>query len=126
MTKTEIRIEALARATNGQSVANYAAIFDGFEAKGIAPDQILPRENVLTFEAWRAVGRHVRKGEHGVKVVTWVERKRNERKADGSTEERTSRFCKSTTVFHVTQTDPDEPIGKRAGREGFNAQSMVA
>jgi hypothetical protein len=34
MTKTEMQAEALANARAGQSVMNYAAIFEGFMAKG--------------------------------------------------------------------------------------------
>ncbi len=64
--------EALDRATNGQALTNYPAIFEGFLAKGIAEADIKPRENVFTFQAWKAVGRSVRKGEHGVRIVTFV------------------------------------------------------
>ena len=69
---TEIQAEALSRAKGGQSMTNYPAIYTGFMAKGIPEAEIKPRENVLTFQAWKAVGRCVRKGEHGVKVVTYV------------------------------------------------------
>ena len=41
---------------------------DLFAAKGIPPESILPRVNVLTFWAWKALGRSVRNGEHGVRV----------------------------------------------------------
>jgi antirestriction protein ArdC len=106
VTKGEIQAEAYERATTGQSMANYHAIIEGFAAMGIAPDDIKPRENVLTFNAWRALGRHVRKGEHGVRVLTYVE------KVQGSDDEtgdksRRFRFPKATTVFHISQTDPD-------------------
>src|SRR6266571_2894190 len=65
-------IEALDRATTGQSLTNYPAIFAGFMAEGIAEVDIKPRENVFTFEAWKALGRSVKKGERGVKVVTFI------------------------------------------------------
>jgi hypothetical protein len=51
---------------------NYSAIFQGFMAKGIAETDIKPRENVFTFHAWKALGRSVKRGEHGVKVVTFI------------------------------------------------------
>ena len=64
--------EALQRAATGPSLANYPAIYAGFMAKGIAEDDIKPRENVFTFNAWRALGRTVKKGEHGVKIATCI------------------------------------------------------
>src|ERR1700730_3814202 len=67
------RVESLKRAVSGQSFSNFPAIFQGFAAKGIAESEIKPRENVFTFEAWKALGRVVRRGEHGVKVATFIE-----------------------------------------------------
>ena len=67
MSATQATInEAYGRAVAGQSVMNYAAIYEGFLAKGIPESEIKPRENVFTFWAWKAVGRRVKKGEHGV------------------------------------------------------------
>lgn len=54
-----IRQEALTRAISGQTMSNYPAIYQGFIAKGIPESEILPRENVFTFNAWRALGRYV-------------------------------------------------------------------
>jgi len=88
--------EAVRRAKEGQSMANYAAIFDGFEAKGIPIEAITPRENVFTYNVWKAMGRQVRKGEKGVRVVTFVQYEKNGE---------TKRSPKTTTVFHITQTD---------------------
>jgi len=53
------RLESLKRAVTGQSLTNFPAIFQGFAAKGIAEDEIKPRENVFTFDAWKALGRHL-------------------------------------------------------------------
>lgn len=103
----EIRAEALDRAIHGQSLTNYPAIFEGFAAKGIAAADIRPRENVLTFNAWKAKGRSVRKGEHGVKVVTFIE-STSRREVDKDGEPATYRRPWSTTVFHISQTDPTE------------------
>src|SRR5258708_37737286 len=72
MTKIEMQAEALDRATAGQTFTNYPAIYSGFQAKGIPEADIKPRENVFTFNAWKALGRSVKKGEHGVKVVTFI------------------------------------------------------
>lgn len=96
--------QALANATRSESLTNYPAIFEGFVEKGIPEDEIEPRVNVFTYHAWRALGRQVRKGEHGVKVTTWVSMS----KKDAETGEAGGSFKrpKVTTVFHVSQTDP--------------------
>ena len=94
--------EALHRAKTGLSWANYHLIIDGFSRKGISPDDIKPRENVFTFNAWKALGRTVAKGEHGVKVITVIE----------TTDKDTGQLKKrpwTTTVFHISQTKPLEP-----------------
>jgi hypothetical protein len=102
---TESRQEALTRAILGQSLSNFPAIFQGFAAKGIPESEIKPRENVFTFDAWKALGRCVRKGEHGVKVVTFIDCKSKELDPDTG-ERKLIRRPWTTTVFHVSQTDP--------------------
>jgi antirestriction protein ArdC len=104
MTQVERQNEALTRATTGQALTNYGTIFTEFAERGIAEDDIRPRENVLTFHAWKALGRHVRKGEHGVRVITWVPV--TERGKDGEPD-RVSKRPKTAVVFHVSQTDAD-------------------
>ena len=117
-TKEQIQQEALSRAVSGQTLSNYPAIIRGFVEKGIPADDIRPRENVFTYHAWRALGRQVRRGEHGVKVVTFVSVDRagadaaeSEDSADGPRERRRSggRRPWTATVFHVSQTDPIRP-----------------
>src|SRR3982750_1675047 len=76
--REQVQHEALSRAASGQSLANWPAILAGFTAKGIPESDIRPRENVFTYHAWRALGRQVRRGEHGVKVVTFVDTGRKE------------------------------------------------
>lgn len=111
MTMQEKQQEALHNALYGRSWANYPAIIQGFIDKGIPEQDILPRENVFTFHAWKALGRRVKKGEHGVKVSTWVpmEKTVEQQTEDGQTEKKTiaSRRPWMTTVFHVSQTEPD-------------------
>lgn len=105
MTQTDTNDAALSRATSSLSLTNYPTIFEGFVAKGINPDDILPRENVFTYHAWRALGRQVRKGEHGVQVLTWVPMTRKDAVSDENPNGTIGRKPRSTTVFHVTQTD---------------------
>src|SRR6266446_1740686 len=99
---SQSRLESLKRAVHGQSFTNYPAIFQGFAAKGIPESEIKPRENVFTFDAWKGLGRYVRKGEHGVKVVTFIECSK-ENKETGQKE--CFRRPWTTTVFHVSQTE---------------------
>ena len=105
MTKEEIAYEALSRARSGQSFANYQTIIEGFMAKGIAPADITPRVNVLTFHAWKALGRSVKKGEHGVKVLTFVECEKKTDAQDPQSARVSVRKPKATTVFHISQTE---------------------
>src|SRR5436853_7219133 len=110
-TREEIQQEALSRAAGGQSLSNWPAIIEGFIAKGIPADDICPRENVFTYHAWRALGRQVRRGEHGVRVLTFVACKGAKDKADdsGDTDAKRKpgyRRPWSATVFHISQTDP--------------------
>ena len=102
--ESQHRQEALTRAVSGQSLTNFPAIFQGFAAKGIPECEIKPRENVFTFDAWKALGRVVRRGEHGVKVVTFIESRSKETDADTG-ERKVIRRPWTTTVFHVSQTE---------------------
>ena len=95
--------QALANATNSASTANYGAIFAGLMAKGIPEPEIVPRVNVFTYDAWIAIGRQVRRGEHGVRVCTWVPMTK---KDDAGVPQPIGRKPKTTTVFHISQTDP--------------------
>ena len=109
MTKAEVlNREALTKAVSGVSLTNYPAIFEGFLERGIPEDQIMPRENVFTYRAWKALGRQVRRGEHGIKVVTYIETFQNQADPQTGEEKRipTGRRPWSTTVFHISQTDP--------------------
>jgi hypothetical protein len=101
--KEVARQEALVRAVSGQSFSNFPAIFQGFAEKGIPESEIKPRENVFTFDAWKALGRVVRRGEHGVKVVTFIECSKEDK--DSGAEEFFRRPWR-TTVFHISQTEP--------------------
>lgn len=103
--ESQSRQEALTRAVSGQSLTNFPAIYQGFAAKGIPESDIKPRENVFTFDAWNALGRVVRRGEHGVKVVTFIDCRSKEIDADTG-ERKTIRRPWTTTVFHVSQTEP--------------------
>lgn len=107
MNVSEVSQQSLTRAVSGQSVMNYTAIFEGFASRGIPMDQILPRENVFTFWAWKALGRRVKKGEHGVKATTFVPVAG--KKTDTGAREAGFRMPRTVTVFHISQTEADAP-----------------
>lgn len=92
--------EALDRAQGSNSLSNLPAIYAAFEARGIS--DIQPRVNVLTFHAWRALGRTVRRGEKGVRVVTWVPMTK---KTESGESAPIGKRPKAAYVFHVSQTD---------------------
>jgi len=94
--------QALRNATSGQSFMNYEGIYSGFQAMGIPADDIKPRVNVFTFNAWKALGRYVREGQQGVKVCTFVPAERTEKETGVV---RRFRMPRQTTVFHLSQTN---------------------
>ena len=107
--REQIAQEALDRALSGVVLSNYPAIIEGFTRKGIPESEILPRENVFTYHAWRALGRQVRRGEHGVKVVTVITTERKTGEIDavtGTAKIEYDRRPWTATVFHISQTDP--------------------
>jgi hypothetical protein len=118
VTKTEMQAEALANARNGVTMTNYPAIFAGFIEKGIPEHDIKPRENVFTFNAWKALGRSVKKGEHGVRIVTFIEASARDTSEAGEETVRTYRQPHSTTVFHISQTEPTAEREARAPASG--------
>ena len=123
LTSTEMQAASLDRARNSQSLANYPAVYQGFIDKGISFDDIKPRENVLTFNAWKALGRSVKKGEHGVKVVTFIS-VRGKEEANGE-ESNGYRMPKTTTVFHITQTELSSEREARHASQG-KSENRVA
>lgn len=95
--------EALARAQGSQTWSNYPAIYAGFMERGIPETDIEPRVNVFTYRAWRAKGRQVRRGEHGVRITTWIPAKDQ---PEPDMKGKRKMFPKMATVFHITQTEP--------------------
>lgn len=104
MTIKEIQAEALHRARHGNLNLNYTRIINGFLDKGIPEADIKPRENVFTYHAWQALGRQVKRGEHGVKVTTFVAMSKKD--TDTGVSRPIGKKPRSTTVFHISQTEP--------------------
>ena len=103
--RAAMQTAALGRAREGRACTNDLLIIAAYAAKGIDAH---PRVDVFTFNAWMALHRHVRKGEHGVRVLTYAQK--DTVKSDGTTEEQS--FPVSAVVFHVTQTDSDPAQGE--------------
>ena len=104
--KNERQAEALSRALTGQSWSNFPAIIQGFTARGIPESEILPRENIFTYAAWRALGRQVRRGEKGVRVITYVHGQKKEKQDDDGAEKvKAYSYPRTVSVFHISQTD---------------------
>ncbi len=102
----ERQAQSLDRAKNGKSTANYLAILAGFSAMGILESDIKPRNNVFTYQAWRAQGRQVRKGVHGVRISTFVPITIKDKKhPNDRSKDKTASKPRQTTVFHFSQTD---------------------
>jgi hypothetical protein len=94
-TTKETPAEALARIQSRVSKNDFAAIVQ-FAECGIHPNDINPRLNVLTFKAWKALGRRVAKGATGQKVCVWVPVEKDG-KEDGVRPI-------TAVLFHITQT----------------------
>ena len=94
--------EALNHAENSQSVMNYGRILQAFSDRGIDPSEIQPRINVFTFKAWMAKNRRVKKGEKGVRIVTFIPVK------DKKTGKKNGVRPWTSVVFHITQTETVE------------------
>lgn len=93
--------QALDRAEHGKVCANDLLIIAAYAARGIDAH---PRVDVFTFAAWQALHRHVKKGEHGVKIAAYAE---TEKEKDDGTTERHS-YPTTAHVFHVSQTEENE------------------
>ena len=101
--------QALERAQGSTSIANEAAAIAEFVERGIPESECIPRVNILTFHAWKACGRYVRKGEHGVKLTVWVPTV--EDGAEGEEPTVTGKRPVTAVVFHISQTDSKSDPG---------------
>ena len=98
MKSEQTQSEALERAQSGGSFRNDAIVRNEFLRRGIKAS---PRQDVFTYAAWLAQGRQVRRGEHGVKLLTWIPIPAKNAEAG-----RARIRPRSVSVFHRSQTDP--------------------
>ena len=101
----------------------------GFLTKGIAEADIKPRENVFTFNAWKALGRSVKRGEHGVRVMTFVSVARAKgndpktgEKAQGSTGSRTPR---RSSISHRLNPPHSGTIAHHGDQHGLAGMVVI-
>lgn len=90
MAKIKAGQATIAKAQSREFGQNDLLVVAAFEERGI---EATPRVDVFTYNAWLAKGRRVKKGEKGVKIFTFIEKK------DGS------KTPRSVTVFHLSQTE---------------------
>lgn len=113
LSREEVQQRALANALADKSAANYQTIVEGFMEKGIEPEDITPRVNVFTYNAWRELGRQVRRGESGVRILSMAPARSKGEDGESSVEGEKPRMRPvPAVVFHITQTDPIEPKGE--------------
>jgi N-terminal domain of anti-restriction factor ArdC len=95
------RAEALNRAQNPRSIANITTVYAAAAERGLQDAE--PGVNVLTFEAWKGLGRYVRKGEKALcKLTTWVPMTK---KADDGEADDIGKRPRTVAVFHISQTE---------------------
>jgi antirestriction protein ArdC len=64
---------------------------------------------VAGYKAWQALGRQVRKGEHGIRIMAPAGRGAGTEPTEAEPEGKPGRqFFRLTSVFDITQTDPIE------------------
>lgn len=103
--------EALARIQSMGFGKNDALVIMAFSDAGIDAEEIDPRHNVLTFNAWKGAGRRVAKGAISQKVVVWIPKRgkggEQTTEAEGD-DKKTSggMWPKTTSLFHISQTVP--------------------
>lgn len=99
--------DAVRRIREQESQGNYPSVYEGFIAKGLAREEIQPRVNVLTFNAWKALGRIVKKGEHGVRICTIIPLpdKSEVDPVSGAVRVLARSRRRIVTVFHISQTE---------------------
>lgn len=103
---------ALQRIAGGFS-GNDVAVVMIFASLGVDPDEILPRENVLTFKAWKAKGRKIAKGVNSISVPVYIPAK-GKQEAEGDDEKPGSMMKRRARLFHESQTIPaDSEKGTR-------------
>ena len=98
--KQQRYLEALNRAENPRNLINIKTVLEAAAARGIEGAE--PGKNVLTFNAWKAKGRVVKKGEKALCMLgTFFERQVRDA---GTGEVSRVKQMGRAAVFHISQT----------------------
>ena len=89
-------LKTIDRARSNQGSANNLLVISHFKNLGL--EDVQPRINVFTYNAWLALGRKVKKGEKGCRITVFCDDYDND-------PETSKRRIYSTTLFHITQTE---------------------
>lgn len=102
--REQMQRAALERARAPRFGPNLGIVLAECARRGFLDPPPVPGRTVLTFNAWRALGRTVRRGEHGIRIPVVIPTAH-----DPETGEPGRRIIKTAAVFHVSQTDPLPP-----------------
>ena len=120
---------ALQRIQTGQFGGNDVLVIEAFADAGIPPEEVDPRNNVLTFNAWEALNRRVAKGAISVRVTVWMpidgkgKAGEGEKQDDGKPAPRGMR-PRSARLFHEWQTVPAN-AAKGTRPKAWNIPTLV-
>ena len=88
-----------------QFCGNDILVIQAFSDAGIPAEQIDPRHNVLTFNAWKAKDRSVAKGAISVRCTTWIPCKDSKSQTQTGEEAKSRLRPKAVFLFHESQTN---------------------
>ena len=91
--------EESARQFQGYSAMNAASIL------AVLHCDCEPYRDVFTYQRWQAQGYQVRKGEHGVRITTWIDASEKRNETEPEAERKTYRLPRSVVVFCRCQVD---------------------
>ena len=100
---TQKMTETQARTFDGHSTANETIVLMELAAKGCTSCE--PYKDIFTYRRWQAQGFQVQKGEHGIKLTTYIPIHKTD---DDGKQVQTGRRPRTTTVFCACQVKPIE------------------
>ena len=93
----------------GTPMVNIATVLQEFASRGIFQSDTTPATILLPYHAWAALNRHVRKGQHGLRVTTITPTKLSTRDPiSGHIITRHSWRFAAGAAFHLSQTQPNK------------------
>lgn len=107
-------VEQVEQLRDGEQWARFLTFAQAFHAYSINNLLLILSQNpyasrVAGFRKWQQLGRQVRKGERGIKIFGYAQKKITAEDGEGDEEERTITYFPILTVFDIAQTDPIDP-----------------